>query len=182
MKNGSPVKSTDEESSNAERVLAVGAEEVTAAGVLFPEKCETVEVNGKSAGRESLGEDEVVFVARGNLAGKAAVPLDDSTQVMVPNTSLIRLEVNTERVEPTYLVHSIMSDRVQSLINRHKSQLSTPRIRQRDLKEIKVPMVSKSTQRKFKRQLSGLRSLLQRQHQSSRLIEELSDSILDRFR
>jgi restriction endonuclease S subunit len=100
---------------------------------------------------------------------------------MIPNTSLIRLEVNTEKVEPTYLVHSIMSDRVQSLLSRRKSQLSSSRIRQQDLKEMKVPMVPKSIQEKFEQRLTSFSSFLRSQYQSDRLIEEMSDSILGRF-
>jgi len=182
MKNGSPVESRDKKNTNAERVMAVGAEDAAGAGFLIPEMCKTVEVDRESADRGSLKKDEVVIVARGNLAGKAARPPDDLTQGMIPNTSLIRLEVNTEKVEPTYLVHSIMSDRVQSLISRRKSQLPSTRIRHQDLKEMKVPMVSKSIQKKFERRLSSFWPLLRSQHQSARLIEELSDSILDRFK
>lgn len=182
MKNGSSIQSTDKEGTSAERVMTVGAEEVAGAGVLIPETCETVELDRESADRETLKESEVVIVARGSLAGKAASPPDDLTHGMVPNTSLIRLEVNTDKVEPTYLVHSIMSDRVQSLINRRKSQLSSPRIRQQDLREMKVPMVPKSIQKKFERRLTSFWPLLRSQYQSDHLIQELSDSVLDRFR
>jgi restriction endonuclease S subunit len=181
MKNGSSIQSTDKERTRAERVMTVGAEEVAGSGVLIPETCETVEVDRESADRETLKKDEVVIVARGNLAGKAARPPDDLVHGMIPNTSLIRLEVNTEKVEPTYLVHSIMSDRVQSLLSRRKSQLSSSRIRQQDLKEMKVPMVPKSIQEKFEQRLTSFSSFLRSQYQSDRLIEEMSDSILGRF-
>lgn len=182
MKNGSSIHSTDKENTRAERVMTVGAEEVAGAGVITPETCETVEVGRESADRESLKKDEVVIVARGSLSGKAARPPDDLTHRMVPNTSLIRLRVETDKVEPTYLVHSIMSDRVQSLLSRRKSQFSSSRIRQHDLKEMRIPMVPKSIQKKFERRLTRLWPLLRSQYQSDRLIEELSDSILDRFR
>lgn len=183
MKGGSPINSTDETSTNTEYALAVGTEEVTGSGYILREKCETVRLNSQSVSEERLRANELVIVARGNLTGKAArAPEDGTAKPMVPNSSLIRLKVNTENVDPTYLVHSIMTDRVQSLISRYKSQFSPPRIPQRDLKEVKVTMVPKSLQLEFAQRLKELYPLLRRQHQSIHLIEELEHSILDRFR
>lgn len=183
MKSGAPINSADETGLNAERALAVGAEEVAGTGYLLPEKCETVRLDSQSVAEERLRADEIVVVARGNLTGEASrAPTREDFETMIPNSSLIRLKVNTEKVDPTYLVHSIMANRVQSLISRYKAQFSPSRIRQRDLAELKVTVVPRSLQSDFARRLNGLQPLLRSQHQSIHLMEELGDSILSRFR
>ena len=141
-----------------------------------------VQATEEEAEKYALSEDDIVVnrVNSEEYLGKCALvpPLSEPT---IFESNMMRFSVDTDRVDPVYLVEHLKSNAIKTeILKKSKRAINQASINQQDVKSFSIALPPLDLQRKFAKRAQSIERLIKRQNSAGGQSERLFDVLLHR--
>ena len=160
------------EFSDSGHCLFLSAANVTRSGFEFSERQFITEQKDEALRKGKLQRDDIVLTTRGTIGNAAHFRASVPYEHMRINSGMVILRCNLERILPTYLYHFLRSPSFHAQVNSLRSGVAQPQLPIRDMKRIKIPLPSLSTQQHTASILSAYDDLIENNRRRIRLLEQ----------
>ena len=160
------------EFSDSGHCLFLSAANVTRSGFEFSECQFITEQKDETLRKGKLQCDDIVLTTRGTIGNTAHFHSSVPYEHMRINSGMVILRCNLEEISPTYLYHFLRSPSFHAQVNSLRSGVAQPQLPIRDMRRIKMPLPSLSTQQRTASILSAYDALIENNRRRIQLLEQ----------